>query len=90
MKIISYELYEERTKKPLINISGSGVVERGIKMKFKFLFFNFKIKIVKAKFDPNCPEFAYACVKVKFYGERKAYEYYLRDVLYLLNAFKNF
>lgn len=90
MKIISYELYEERTKKPLTNISGSGVLERGIKMKFKFLFFNFKIKIVKAKFDPNCPEFVVDYRRVRFYGEGKERDYCLRDVLYLLNAFKNF
>lgn len=89
MKIISYELYEERTKKPLKNVSGSGVLERGIKMKFRFLFFNFKIKIVKLKFDPNCPDFADDCVEIRFCLARKE-NYYLRDVLYILKAFKNF
>lgn len=90
MKIISYELYEERTKKPLKNVSGSGVIEEGIKMKFKFLFFNFKIKIVKLKFDPNCPEFVDDYVRVKFCSIRKDGDYSLRDVLHILKAFKNF
>lgn len=90
MKIISYEIYVERTKKPLKNISGSGILERGIKMKFRFLFFNFKIKIVKLKFDPNCPDFADDDIRVKFCSIKKTDDYDLIDVLCILKAFKNF
>ena len=59
MKIINFIQYEKRTKKPLKSLSGCGVIEKGIKMKFKLLFFTFKIKVIKMKFNPNNTEFSY-------------------------------
>lgn len=88
MKIIDFIEYEKRTKRPLKNLSGCGIIEKGIKMKFKLLFFVFKIKVIKMEFDPNNisfgSEYSYIRVKDKWGNER---EYNLIETCCGLKAF---
>lgn len=53
MKIIDYEGYEIRAKRPLKNLAGCGIREVGIKASIKILCFVFKVKILKIKCNEN-------------------------------------
>lgn len=90
MKIITYEAYEIRAKRPLKNLAGCGIREVGIKASIKILCFIFKVKILKIKCNENgeTPLDYFENASIEF-DDRKTWGINIYSIAFILNHLNN-